>query len=161
LELLPLVRDGPGELLVLHRLERIAGVGHALESDDLDGHRRRGLVYPLALVVEEGPHLAGEYAGDEGIADSERAALGDDSGDDAPSLVDARLDYLALGPARVVRGELEDLGLEENGVEKLRDTQLLEGGYLAEDGRASPFLGLEPELGKLCLHPVDVRLGQI
>src|SRR5208337_464377 len=76
-------------------------------------------------------------------------------------LVDARLDYLALGPARVVRGELEDLGLEENGVEKLRDTQLLEGGYLAEDGRASPFLGLEPELGKLCLHPVDVRLGQI
>ena len=62
---------------------------------------------------------------------------------------------------RVVSGELEHFGLKEDGVEKLGDALLLERGYLAEDRRAAPFLGLEPKLRELGLHPVDVGLGQV
>ena len=61
----------------------------------------------------------------------------------------------------VVGGELEDLGLEEDGVEELGDALLLEGGDLAEHGRAAPLLGLEAELGELVLDPVDVGLGEV
>ena len=62
---------------------------------------------------------------------------------------------------RVVSGELEDLGLEEDGVEELGDALLLERGDLAEDRRAAPFLGLKAELGELGLDPVDVGLGEV
>ena len=63
---LPLVLDHAGEL---------AGGRRTVEAEDLDGLARTGLLDPLAAVVVEGAHLAGRVAGDDRVADAERAAL--------------------------------------------------------------------------------------
>ena len=75
-------------------------------------------------------------------------------------MVDPGLDDLALGAAFVARRKLEDLGLEEDGVEELVDALLLQSGDLAEDGRAAPFLGWRPcsESWRLT---VQVGLGEV
>ncbi len=161
LELLPLGADLAGALLVLGDVERVARVRQPVEAEDL--HRRRGrrLLEAVALVVEQGPDAAGEDARHEGVADAHHAALDEDRRHDAAAQVDARLHDPARSAHAVVGPELEELGLEQDGLEQLVDARLLEGGHLHEQGLAAPVLGHQLVLGQLLLDALDVGVGQV
>src|SRR5581483_2806074 len=67
--------------------QRIAGGGHFLQTHDLDGNGRAGLLDLLALVVDECAHLTERAADDDDVADAQRAVLDEHRRDGAAPLV--------------------------------------------------------------------------
>ena len=63
---------------VVQRLERVAGRGHAAEAEHFHRRRRRRRLDRPAAVVDERAHLADDRAGDERVADVQRAVLHED-----------------------------------------------------------------------------------
>src|SRR5439155_7520005 len=61
--------------VVLHHAGVLARRGRLVEAEDLDRRAGRGLLDPLAAEVVEGSHLSPGVAGDDRVADPERAAL--------------------------------------------------------------------------------------
>ena len=84
----------------------------------------------LAAIVDERAHAAPVGAGDENVADMERAALDEDGGDRAAALVELRLDHGAFGGAVRVGVELEHFRLEEDRLEQLVEVGALGRGDL-------------------------------
>ena len=82
-----------------HR-EPVAGFGRAVEAQHLDRHRRAGLVDGLALVVDEGANAAPFGAGDDDVADPQRAALDQHGRDRAAAAVELGFDHGAFGRTR-------------------------------------------------------------
>src|SRR5690606_4185775 len=78
--------------LVLDDGETVAGLRRPLEAENLDGHRRAGVLDLVAVVVDERTHAAPLVAGDEDVARLERAGLNEDGRNRATPLVQLRLD---------------------------------------------------------------------
>ena len=90
-----------GRLLVGDDVEHLAGVGDAVEAQDLDRRRGTGLGQRLPLVAQHRADLARVLAGDHEVADLERPVLDQDGRDGAARAIEARLDDVPLG--RLVR----------------------------------------------------------
>ncbi len=159
LVVLALVGDGAGRLLVGGDDEVVAGAGHVGEAEDLDRGRGAGLLDLLALVVDEGTHAAPGRAGDERVADLERAPLDEQGGHRAPAHVEVGLEHGAHGPPVGVGGELLDVGDHEQLLEEVVDAQVLQGGDLDHDRVAAPGLGDQLALGQLA-HDL-LRVGAL
>ena len=150
---LALVLDDPRELTCGRR---------AVEAEDLDGLAGMRLLDLLAAIVVERAHLAGGVAGDDRVADAQRAALDEHRRDGPAADVETRLDDRARRLGVRVRAEVE-LGVrdEQDLLEQLLEVRLLLGRDRGELRVAAPVLRLEALGGELRLHPVGVRVGHV
>ena len=138
-----------GDLVVLGRVHLIAGLGHAVEAEHLDGRRRAGLLERLTAIVEHRADLAERAAGDEDVADAQRAFLDQDGRHRTAVAIEARLDHETRGRLVRVRLELEDLGRDRDRLEQLVDVLALERRDVDVDRVAAPLLGDEAVVGEL------------
>ena len=110
--------------------EAVAGIRRALETERLDRHRGAGFLDRRAMVVDQRTDPAPFGTGDEDVADAQRSALNEHGGDRAAALVEPGFDHRALGRAIGVGPEIEQLGLEQDGLEQLVEIGALHGGHL-------------------------------
>ena len=150
-----------GDLVVLGRVDLIAGLGHAVEAEDFDRRRRTDLLERVAAIVEHRAHLAERAAGDEHVAGAQRAFLDQDGRHRAAVAVEARLDHEAGGRLVRVRLELEHLGGERDRLEQLVDVLALERRDVDVDRLAAPLLGDQAVVGELLLDALGLRVGHV
>ena len=109
-----------GLALVLDDARELACGRRPVEAEDLDGLAGARLLDLLALVVVERAHLAGRVAGDDRVADAQRAAVDEHRRDRAAADVEARLDDGAGRVGGGVRAEIElGIGDEQQLLEQL------------------------------------------
>src|SRR3954466_4166149 len=86
------VGDLPGHAVLVDDEERVAGARHRREADDL--HRTGGqrLLHVRAELVEHPSHASRRVAGDDRVADVQRAALDQHRGHGPAAAVEVRLD---------------------------------------------------------------------
>ena len=89
--------DLPHLPFILQHLERVPGLGDAFEPQDLHGDRGARILHAVSQIVEHGAHLAVNGAGDERVADPERAALHEDSRDRPTRAIESGLKDYAGG----------------------------------------------------------------
>ena len=135
----------------------LAGVGDAVEAEDL--HRITGdrLSHALAAVVDHRADATRLGAGHDRLADAQRAALDQHGDDRAAARIELGLDDDARGLGGRVGLELLELGDDQDRVEQI----LQVGAGLGRDvdvlGLATPLRRLEAELRELGAHPRRVR----
>ena len=148
--------------LVLDDARQLAGARRVVEAEDLDGIARRRLLDLVAAEVVEGAHAAPGVAGDDRVADAERAALDEHRRDRAAADVEARLDDRPGGLGVRVRLQHElGVGDEQDALQQVVEIRLRLGGDLGELRRAAPLLRLEVLGGELGADTVRVGVRQV
>ncbi len=163
LPLLAGLGDRLGRLLVGGDTELVAGARHRRQAEHLHRRRRAGFLDLLALVVDQRPHAAPRRAGDDRVADLQRALVDEDGGDRAAADVEVGLEHDALGPALGVGGELLDARRPRRSCSSRSSMpRSLQRRHLDHDRVAAPRLGHEAVLGELLHHPlrIGVRRGR-
>src|SRR5579862_3256319 len=128
--------DDPGKL---------AGRRRLVEAGDLDRLARPSQLDPLTAVVVERTDPSPGIAGDDRVADLERAAVDEHRRDRAASDLLARLDDRARCLGIRIRRQLElEVGDEQDLLEQLVDPLALLRRDEGDLGRAAPRLRLEP-----------------
>src|SRR6266545_3751459 len=112
-------------------------------------------------VVRHRADAAPGGAGDEHVADVERAVLDQDGRDDAAADLLPGFEDRALGEDLGARLELLDVRGEQDHLEQLLDALFLQGRDRHHDGVAAPVLGLQALLGELALDPVRIGVGLV
>src|SRR5262249_14890385 len=87
-----LLRELARATLVLDDAPELARLRRMVEAEHLDRIARARLLDPLAAVVVERAHATVRVAGDDGVADLERAAIEEHRRDRAAADVETRLD---------------------------------------------------------------------
>ena len=152
----PGLGHGAGDLVVGGDPELVTRERDVVEAEDLDRHRRTRFGDGQAVIVEHRADAAPTAAGDDRLADPQRAAL-DERGDDRPAArVEVRLEHERACRRLRVGGQLLDVGDEEDGVEELVDTEVCGSRHLVHDRVAAPLLGNELVLDQLLTHAVGV-----
>ena len=140
-----LLRELAGLAVGLDDAAELAGGRRLVEAEDLDRVARLRLLELVALVVVERAHLAPGVAGDDRVADLERAALDEHRRDRAAADVEPRLDDRAGRPRVRVRLQVElGVGDEQHLLEQLVEARLLLRRDAGDLRVAAPLLGLEP-----------------
>ena len=93
-------------------------------------------------------------AGDDRVADLQRAALDEHGDHGATARIELGLDHGAGGLGVRVGGELLELGRQLQALEQIVEALARLGRDVDEHRVAAPLLGLEPELGHLGAHAV-------
>ena len=118
-----------GDVARLRRIvddeELVTGHRHAREAEHLHRDRRAGLLHDLAALVEQRAHTTGEQAADEVLSDLECPVLHEHTRHRTLARVELRLDDRADRIAIRVGLEVEELGLQQDLVEQLRDAGAL------------------------------------
>ena len=109
-----LAGERAGAAVVLDHAHELAGLGHGVEAEHLDGLGRAGLLDAVADVVVHRAHAAPVGAGHERVADLHRPALHEHGDHGAAAGIEARLDDHAGGLGVRVGRELLDLGDQED-----------------------------------------------
>ena len=138
--------------VVLDDAERLAGVGDAVEAEDLDRVAGDRLAHALAAVVVHRAHPAPVRARDDRVADVQRAALDQDRDDRAAARVELGLDDDAGGLGVRVGLELLELGDDEDRVEEVVEALVRLRRDVDELGVAAPLRRLQAALGHLGAH---------
>ncbi len=156
-----MLADLAGLLFVHQDYEFIPGLGHSADALDLHGNGRTGLGHPPALVVQHGPYPAVENAADIGVSLPQETFLDQDRGHRPPALVQPGLYYAA--PGRTVRPGLEfqDVGLQEDHVQKLVHPLAGLGRNFHEDRLSAPGFGDEADFHHLPAHFFRVGSGLV
>ena len=155
------IRHLPSPRLVFHHHEVVAGQRRAAEPQDLDRLRRAGAIHAVAAIVGQRAHPAPLAAGDEYVADPNRAALHQHGGHRAAALLHFGLDHHAVGAALGVRRQLHELGLKHYCLFQLVEVGLLGSGHLDGQDLAAEFLDLDLVVQQLLAHPVRVGVGTV
>ena len=121
------------------------------------GSAGAGRLDALARVVGHRAHAAPVGAGDDRVADLQRAALDEHGDDRATARIELGLDHGAGGLRVRVGGELLDLGRQQQALEQVVEALVRLGRDVDEHRVAAPLLGLEPELGHLGADAVGLR----
>ena len=155
------VRALAGELarlaVVLDDAHELARLGDAVEAEDLDRLARLRLLDAVAEEVVHRAHLAPVRAGDERVADVQRAALDQHRDDGAAARVELGLDDHAGGFGVLVGAQLLDLGHHEDRVEQVVEALLRLRRDVDELRLAAPFDRLQAELRHLGADAVGLR----
>jgi len=153
---------GPCHLLVGRDASSSPASGTAIETEDLDGHRRTGFFHLVAAVVEHGPDLAPATAGHDRVTDPERAPLDEHRRDRTRPW--SRLEFQHERPRRDVGVRAErwvvEVGDQQDRLEQLVDTDTGGRRDLVDDGVATPVSG-SALLHELLLDAVDVGVVAI
>ena len=152
------VGDLGGHLLARGDVELIARFGDLGEAEHLNWRRWASLFDVLALVVDERTNAAPCSAGDHRVADLERAFLHENGCDRTTTDVEVRLEHNALGSGIGVSTKLFDLGDQQDLIEQVIDTNVLQCRDLLGDDVATEGLCNQVMLGELCEHPCWVRI---
>jgi len=104
---LPGVGDLPGDAVLLHHQERVAGVGNGRETEHLHRPRRHGDVDRVTVLIEHRPHAAMGLADDDALAGTQRSALHQHCGHGTAALVQMRLDRHTLRVLLGVRPQVQ------------------------------------------------------
>ena len=146
--------DLPGDPVVVHHQEAVAGVGHRGETEYLHRPGRRRLADRVAVLVEHGPDPAERLAADDRVTDPERPALHEHGGDRPAALVQLGLDRDALSLLVGVGAQVQ-LGIcgQHDRLEQVVDAGALAGRDVDEQVLAAELLGHQPVLGELGPHP--------
>ena len=113
----------------------------------------------VAVLVEHRPDPAVAGAGDDRVADAQRAALDQDRGDRAATAVEVRLDHEALGVLVRVGPQVERrVGGQDDGLEQLVEVELGLRRDVDEHRVAAVLLGDQAVLGQLAADLGRVRL---
>ena len=110
----------------------------------------------MTLRVEHGAHAAIGETGHEGVADAQGAARDEHRGHGATAAVELGLEDVAGCEGVGIGLQLEDVGLEENGLEQVVDADLLLCGDVDEHVLSAPLLWDDAVLGELLAHLVRV-----
>ena len=148
-------------LFVFDDTAELAGVGHGVEADDLDGDRRAGFGDGLTAEIVHGAHPAAGFSGHDGVAHADGAALDQHGDDHAATDVDLGFDDGAAGRRVGVGLEIGDVGDELQHVEEVVEPDALLGAGFDEHRVAAPLFGHDAELGELLLDLLDVGVGLV
>src|SRR4051812_6918470 len=144
------VGDLPGDAVLVDDQERVTGAGDRGEAHDLHGAGRQGLLELGAVLVEQRPDAAVRVAGDDRVADPQRAALDEDGGHGTPALVQLALDDDALGVLLGVGPQVQGgVGGEQDRREQVLETLAGGRGDVDEHRLAAVLLGHQAVLGEL------------
>ena len=105
--------------------ETVAGLRRAGKAQHFDRNRRAGLLHRVAGVVDQRADAAPFGAGDDDVADTQRAALHQHGRDRAAAAVELGFDHGAFGGAVRIGLEVEDFGLQPDHFEQLVEVGLL------------------------------------
>lgn len=130
LRLLALVGDFARRTVVLHDVERIAGLRGAVQTQHLNRCRGACGLHFLAVFVEHGLHAARVGSGEDHVAHVERTALHEDRRDVSAALVERRFDDGALRLLVGVGLQVEHLGFEQHLFEQFVEVHALLGRNL-------------------------------
>ena len=150
-----------GAGLVLDHGEGLAGIGRAVEAEDLHRHRRTGFGDLLVALVEQRADPAPVVAGHDDVAALQGAALDQHGGDGAAAAVELGLDHHAVGGAVGVGLQVEDLGLQQDGFDQVVEAGLLLGGDLDRLGVAAQAFDDDLVLQQLVDHPGRIGAGLV
>ena len=114
-----LAGERAGLAVVLDDADELAGLGHGVEAEHLDRLGRPRRLDALARVVGHRAHAAPVGAGDDRVADLQRAALDEHGDDRAAARIELGLDHGAGGIGVRVGGELLDLGGQQQALEQV------------------------------------------
>ena len=142
-------------------LEGVAGVGHFLNSDNLNRLAGCRFLDALAPVVEHGADAARVNSGHKGISLMQSSALDYNCRDNAAALVDARLKDFSFGAAIPNSLKLKHFGLEQNRVQKVVDALALQGADVYVLSVSAPIFGRKAKLCKLGANAVWIGVGLV
>ena len=151
-----------GDLTRLRRfgdLEHVAGLRQAGQAEHFDRRRRPRRLGRAAAVVDERAHAADDRAGDERVADAERAVLHEHGRHRPAALVQLRFEHGAGRVALRIRLQLADVADEQDHFEQQIDVLLLLGRHFDGDRLAAPFFRHQIELGQLALDALGLAFG--
>ena len=120
-----IIGDLPRAGFVLDHGELIARLGRAIEAQHLDRNRGAGARHLLAELVDQRAHAAIGRAGDDEVADVQRAALNQRRADRPAAALELGFDDHAFRGAVRIGGQLQHFGLKRD-----RLQQLVEAGPL-------------------------------
>ena len=155
-ELLPLVGDGLGLLLIEHDVELVTCGGGSVESEHGNGSGRTGLVNLLATFVEHGLDTAVIDSGQDHVSGPENAVLDEHRRQESAAFVKRGLYDGSLCDPLGVGLEFEQVGFQEDFLEQLVHIEALLGGYLFALVFTSPVLRQDVHLGKLLVDLVRI-----
>ena len=161
LQLLAFVGDFACRAVVLHHVERIAGLRCAVQSQHLYRRRGAGGIDLLAVLVEHGLHAARVGARQDHVAHVERTALHEDRRDVPAALVERRFDDRALRLLVGVGLQVEHLGFEQHLFEQFVEVKALLGRNLLILVFTAPRLHQIVHLRELLLDVVGVGVGLV
>ena len=142
---------------VLDHREAVAGLGRAVEAEHFDRHRGTGLLHRLALIRDQRADAAHLGAGDDDVADPERAALDQHGRDRTTAAVELGLDHGAFGRTLRVGLEVEQFGLQRDHLEQLVEIGLVLGRDFDVDDVAAERFNLHLVLEQLGAHALGLR----
>jgi hypothetical protein len=154
--------ETPPDGLLLDDPRDLAGGRRTVEAENLDRVARLRLLQLLALVVEECAHAAPRVAGDDRVADLERAALHEHRRDRAAADVEPRLDDRAGCLCRGIRAQVElCVGNKQDPFEQVVEAGLLFCRHARDLRRPAPLLRLEAVRRQVGEHAVWIRGRQV
>ncbi len=126
-------------LFIFYRYKRITSFRHSFKTKHFNRCRRASFLDSLAFIVEKRAYLAGIYARHKGIANTERAVLDHDGGNNSTSLIDSRFYHLAFSKPIVICFEIEQFSLEQDCVKEFRYSFFLKRRHLYKLIRTAPL----------------------
>ena len=153
--------DLAGAGFVLDHAELIARGGRSVETEDFHRHRGAGRTDRRAGVVDDRPHPSPFAARDHDIAGLEGASLDQQRRHRAPAPLQLGFDHHTIRGALRVRPELEDFGLEDDGLEQLVEIGALDRGDVDGQHVAAELLDHQLVLQQLVAHARGIGVGPI
>ena len=158
-QLFALVGDFARRAVVVHDVERVAGLRGAVQTEHLHGRRGTCRLHLLAVLVEHRLHAARVGSREDHVADAERTALHQDRRDVAAALVERRFDDRTLRLLVGIGFQVEHLGFQQHFFEQFVEVDALLGRNLLVLVFAAPRLHEVVHLRELFLDVVGVGVG--
>ena len=144
--------DFAGARFVLDDDHFVAGFRRAGKAQHFDRRGGTGRRHGLAAIVLQQAHAAPFGAGDDDVADLQRAALDQHGRDRAAAAVELGLDHRAFGGAVGIGFEVEQFGLQQDGFFELVEIGALGGGDFDGERLAAHVFDLDFVLQQFGLH---------
>ena len=154
-------RDLAGAGFVLDHGQTVAGFRRTVEAEHFDRHRGTGFVDGVALVVDQRADPAHLGAGDDDVADPQRAALHQHGRNRAAAAIELGFDHGAFGRTFGIGLEVEQFGLQRDHFQQPVEIGLVLGGHLDIDDVAAERFDLHFVLQQFGAHAFRLGVGLV
>ena len=154
---LPVLGDLARALLAVDHGQKVAGLGHSVQAQDLDRSGGAGLLDRLPAIVQQGAGPAPVGAGDDEVAHLQRPALDQNGRHHAAAAIELGLDDRAVRLAIGVGAHVEQFGLELHRLDQLVEVGVLGGADRDAQHVAAEILEHDVVAEQLLLDPIGVR----